>query len=205
MNTLFAICIILAIVFVALLSYIFLLRNLQWGATRDEMHKSMPGDELIAEPRSTITRAITIEASPAEVWPWLIQMGYGRAGWYNYDWINRLLGAADYVDGHHSATRIVPELQHLEVGDKVLVASGAELTVTDVEQNNLLSLFTEVNLFTTSWVYTLNESGNETSRLIVRHRGMYKGFLIHFIFTAGSLIQERKHLLGIKRRAEEKG
>ena len=67
----------------------------------------MPGDDLLAGAAST-TRAISVAAPPEQVWPWLVQLGYGRAGWYSYDWIDN--------DGHRSANRIIPELQELGSG-----------------------------------------------------------------------------------------
>jgi hypothetical protein len=66
------------------------------GATDQEVRRAMPGDQLIPDAAST-TRAITITAPPEQVWPWLVQLGYGRAGWYSYDWIDN--------DGHPSADR----------------------------------------------------------------------------------------------------
>ena len=71
----------------------------RWGATDDEGARWMPGDELLGEASST-TRGVTIAAAPIEVWPWLLQIGYGKAGWYSYDWIDN--------DGRPSADRIMP-------------------------------------------------------------------------------------------------
>jgi hypothetical protein len=87
-------------------------RTLNWGATGEEAARSLPGDELLAEADIVATRAITIGAPPFAVWPWLVQMGRGRAGAYTYDWIEKLFG----VD-MHSADRIHAEWQGLEVGD----------------------------------------------------------------------------------------
>jgi hypothetical protein len=81
---------------------------LRWGATDDEVAAALPGDELVPDPSFSATRAITIAAPPADVWPWIVQMGYGRAGFYAYDWLDNL--------GHgRSADEIVPDLQRLEV------------------------------------------------------------------------------------------
>ena len=67
----------------------------------------MPGDELLDQPSFQATRAISIRAPPEDVWPWLVQIGYGRAGFYAYDLLDNL--------GHgRSAERIRPELQHLD-------------------------------------------------------------------------------------------
>ena len=91
----------------------------RWGATEAEARMVLPGDQLESQPgrRAVSTRAITIDAPPEVVWPWLVQMGSGRAGFYTHEWVERLLFIT-YADGH-SATRIHPEWQDLHVGDKV--------------------------------------------------------------------------------------
>jgi hypothetical protein len=85
--------------------------HLRWGATDAEVAEAMPGDELVSEPSFNATRAITIGAPPEAVWPWLVQIGYGRAGWYSYDLFDN--GARP------SAERILPEYQEPNVGDWV--------------------------------------------------------------------------------------
>jgi hypothetical protein len=98
----------------------------RWGATDEEVRRPMPGDDLIPDADST-TRAITITAPPEQVWPWLVQLGYGRAGWYSYDWIDN--------DGQASADHIIPELQQLQVGDQILMLPGMGPRVREVEPN----------------------------------------------------------------------
>jgi hypothetical protein len=83
-----------------------------YGSTRAERRATLPGDSIIAEPDTVTDHAITIDAPPSAVWPWLVQMGWGRGGWYTARWVDRLLFPANGP----SADRIVPELQHLEVG-----------------------------------------------------------------------------------------
>jgi hypothetical protein len=82
-----------------------------WGASPDEISGAMPGDELIQAPPMNATRSITIAAPPTSVFPWLVQMGFGRAGWYSYDWIDNL--------GRTSAKAILPQYQLLRSGDPV--------------------------------------------------------------------------------------
>jgi hypothetical protein len=86
-----------------------------YGSTVEERVACLPGDELIADPEVQTDHAITIDAPPSAVWPWLVQMGWGRGGWYTARWVDRLLFPANGP----SADRIVPELQHLEVGSFV--------------------------------------------------------------------------------------
>jgi hypothetical protein len=94
-------------------------RITRWGATDGEVQRALPGDDLTSRYgyRPISTRAITIDAPPEDVWPWLVQMGSGRAGFYTHERVERLLFIT-YADGH-SATRIHPEWQELHVGDRV--------------------------------------------------------------------------------------
>jgi len=90
-------------------------RMLRWGATKQEAAEALPGDDRTPHPRVQSTRAITIDAPSEKVWPWIVQMGIERAGFYSHDWVERLLGRllsfdTRYVEGKHSATRIHPEL-----------------------------------------------------------------------------------------------
>ena len=82
-------------------SYLKVVRpwQLRWGATDEEVSRSMPGDDIMLHPNFNATRAITINARPEQIWPWIVQMGFGRAGWYSYDWLDNL--------GRPSAERIV--------------------------------------------------------------------------------------------------
>ena len=111
----------------------------KWGATEHEAHKPLPGDELIPNPRMEYTRAISIKAPPERVWPWLIQIGYGRAGWYSYDVLEDMVGAEAFVDGD-SAERVVPELQTLAPGDAVALHEDLAFRVHTIEPPRKLIL-----------------------------------------------------------------
>ena len=97
-------------------SYPVLLRHrcLTWGATPDEVARVLPGDELLGTADIVSTRAVTIDAPPDAVWPWLVQMGSGRGGAYTYDWIENLFGL-----GMHSANEVLPQFQDVNVGDEM--------------------------------------------------------------------------------------
>ena len=82
-----------------------------WGATQEEIETPVIGDDLCANATVIATRCITIAAPPAEVFPWIRQMGFGRAGWYSYDWLDNL--------GCKSATRVHEEWQNVNTGDAV--------------------------------------------------------------------------------------
>jgi hypothetical protein len=84
-----------------------------YGSTPEERAMRLPGDDIVPSPVVITNHAITIDAPPEDVWPWLVQMGWGRAGWYTARWVDRLLFPANGP----SADEIVPELQELHVGD----------------------------------------------------------------------------------------
>ena len=135
----------------------------RWGATDEEVAKDLPGDELPAPygDRRISTRAITIDAAPDEVWPWLVQMGSGRAGFYTHEWIERLLFIT-YADGH-SADRIHPEWQSLRVGDRVPYSRFNSCAVTLVDRPRVL--------VAGEWLVLEPLAGGTRTRLIARTRG----------------------------------
>ena len=116
-------------------------RLLTWGATPEEISRAYPGDELIPDADSSVwTMATTLPAPPEQVWPWLAQMGYGRAGWYSWDRLDN--------GGKPSADRIVPEWQGVQVGQRMIEAADGRswFTVELVEPNRTLVLRTTVEL-----------------------------------------------------------
>ena len=94
--------------------------HLRGGATDDELAMALPGDDMVQRPHFNFTRAITIQARPEEIWPWLVQIGYDRAGWYSYDLLDNL--------GRPSAEQILPELQRLQVGDWISMGGKSRPT-----------------------------------------------------------------------------
>jgi hypothetical protein len=195
----------------------------RWNAAPEEIELRMPGDNLVPIPMLTATRAITIRAPAVVIWPWLVQIGYKRAGWYSYDFLEAVMGAADFVDGH-SAYRIVPELQHLHPGDTILIHPRIPgFVVREAEAGKLLILHNAGDLETgkpfdlesqaprrfinDSWVFYLETLDEKTTRLIVRSRLAYNSSPSNFFFwriltDPISFVMERKLLLGIKWRAE---
>src|SRR3954466_10091437 len=108
---------------------------LQWlgrsyGATRAERRRPLPGDEVCAAPQIVTTHAVTIDAPPQRVWPWLVQMGWGRGQWYTARWVDRLL----FPGNGPSADTLVPEWQQLAVGDRILDGPPEARTAFVVEQ-----------------------------------------------------------------------
>lgn len=138
-------------------------RMLRWGATTAEVAEALAGDERTPHPRLQSTRAITIDAPPEQVWPWLMQMGIGRAGFYTHDWVERLMFHARYVEGKHSATRIHPELSPLKVGDTVPMGAGVEALVSEIDPCRYL---------VAQETFVLRPLEGGKTRLIMRYRGM---------------------------------
>ncbi len=171
--------------------------HLRWGATDEEVHRSMPGDDQVPHPMLKATRAITIKARATEIWPWLVQMGYKRAGWYSYDWIDNA--------GMH-VNRVVPELQHIKVGDIMPTGPGGGFLVAEVDPNQSLVLIIRNPAVQISSAVVLDQVGEQQTRLIARLRLAFKpslrSILYYLIFEPGDFVMMRKMLLGIKQRAE---
>lgn len=172
---------------------------LGWGATSGEQARAMPGDDLVPHADLVATRAITIAATPVQVWPWLVQVGIGRAGGYTYDWLERLAGL-DVT----SADRIIEELQHLVVGDVIPVDNdGTGLRVMLINPPHVLA--TRNDEGTWSWTWTLAPVLDQT-RLVSRTRMVFTSLAnrvsTQVLMVPASLVMERKMLLGLRERAE---
>jgi hypothetical protein len=170
---------------------------LTWGATAEEAASRLPGDELLEHADGVSTRAITIDAPAASVWPWLAQMGPSpRGGAYTYDWIENLLGL-----DMHSADRVLPEFQNPQVGDTIGLGSN-RMRLERVEPGHVLAWRSEDR----NWVWTfVLEEHNGTTRLISRNRFRLPTLAARIgmlPMEPGSLLMERKMLRGIKERAE---
>ena len=174
---------------------------LNWGATSEDVARTMPGDDILPDAAMQTTRCITIDATPDRIWPWLVQMGGGaRAGAYTYDWIERRLG----IDIKNS-DRILPEFQKLEVGEFLaLNDKGTGIEVREVVPNHHLVLQWAPTRST--WTFGLYPVSDGRTRLVSRNRLPRSGPLFWPMMLAfmepGSLVMERKMLLGIKERVE---
>lgn len=186
-------------------------RILFWGATRDEMTRELPGDAILPNALVEQTRAITIHAPAAEVWRWLVQIGYRRGGWYSYDRLEAAAGAGEFREGH-SATRIYPELQHLRVGDLIRMSPWTGMRVAAVTPNRLLVLHSlpgsAALLPKSTWTFLLDPLGADATRFIVRGRSNPNPRnpieqLMNHMIEMPHFLMERRMMLGIKARAEE--
>jgi hypothetical protein len=202
----------------ALVAYDILVRPwmLDWGSTQEERGQQLPGDDIVESVMSHHTRAVTINAPPEAVWPWLIQIGDHRAGFYSYDWIERFVfpGTVHYIERTHSATRIHPQLQHPQVGDRINTGSVGRFAIgqplTILEPNRALVIGT--------WAFILEPLPYNRTRLLVRERDSGWIRLLTprrsgLLRAAGSIIDyviaeplhfamTRKMMLGLKQRAE---
>jgi hypothetical protein len=176
-------------------------RCLNWGARADEVAAKLPGDELLADPGLVTTRAITVHAPAGAIWPWLAQMGSGRGGAYSYDWIENLFGL-----NMHSASEILPQYQDIKVGDELPLGGGGPVMRVEVaDPPRALAVRSADQNW--AWIFALIPEGDST-RLISRNRIAVQALspasrLFYPLFMEpGSLVMERKMLLGIKRRAE---
>jgi hypothetical protein len=172
--------------------------QLRWGATDEEVARAMPGDDVVKHATFNATRAVTIQARPEEIWPWVVQIGVNRAGWYSYDWIDNL--------GRPSAERIIPELQHVAVGDLIPISPVGTfgLRVKEFAPNRwMLWWDTKGN---TSWYWGLYPLDAHATRLITRMRLRYlwlsPAILYDVLADVGDIVMMRKCLLGIKQRSE---
>jgi hypothetical protein len=176
-------------------------RCVNWGAGRAEIEAAMPGDEAIPNPAYVSTHAVTIKAQREDVWPWLVQMGHQRGGLYTYDWIAQRLGV---LDGP-SAERIIPELQHLDIGAVIPIGHGRGWPVKALEPNRFLLVRVNAPRIEYTWSWVLNELDESHTRLILRTRSRWRSPLLVPLSPVASLcsfLMTRKHLLGIKQRAE---
>lgn len=172
-------------------------RILTWGATRAEAQSSLPGDELLSDADGISTRAISIHAPAAAVWPWIAQIGpYPRGGAYTYDWIENLLGL-----NMHSVDRILPEFQHPEPGTAIGFGSNQMLLERVEEPHNLAWRSRDGNWV---WSFVIEGRGGHT-RLISRNRFRLTTVAARIAMIPmepASLVMERKMLRGIRQRAE---
>src|SRR5208282_2451268 len=192
--------------------------------TADERRRALPGDGVVPNAAAEVMHAVTIRAPPECVWPWLAQMGAGRAGWYSYDSIDN--------DGHPSATKVIPELQHLAVGDVVPALPGARdsfiVAAVEPQRDLVLAVPEAGGGHLVSWEFFL-EPRADGVRMLVRGRvgakwpagvaraptgpprpiervysllGLMPRWIMAPIAKFGHGVMQRRQLSGIKRRAE---
>jgi hypothetical protein len=149
-------------------------------------------------PRFNATRAVTIEATPEQIWPWLVQMGYKQGGFYSWDRLDN--------DGCPSADSILPKYQDLQVGDRLPMSKSAYAQVLLLEPPNFMLVQFEhdngMDWGGATWVWGLYQTKTGHTRLVSRLRARMEHSLAKIMMDNFEIIMMRKHLLGIKRRAE---
>jgi len=190
----------------------------RWGATRAEVTQTLPGDELVPSPMLGYTRAITIQAPPGRVWPWLVQLGQGRAGLYSYDGLENLAGC-----DIHSVERILPELQDPQVGELIRLGPKGYpcFAMASIEPGRSMILISadpktgqpvgysnqrNKGYSIATWQFTLQPLEKDATRLLVRQRLAYSPELawVWRLTEPVGFVMERKMMLGIRERAERK-
>jgi hypothetical protein len=189
----------------------------RWGATPAESAATLPGDETVPNPKSAMTLAVTVQAPPEDVWPWFVQLGCQRAGWYSYDLLDN--------GGVPSAEQVLPEHQSLAIGDvvKAMPQGDFGFPVAAIEPEARLTLAGTLDTrsgepadpgepdleayFSGDQSFYLQNLGNGATRLIFRMRLdwnpsaantiAYRVFLEPISFRMA-----RKTMLNVKRRAE---
>jgi len=201
-------------------AYVFAFRpwHMRWGATNDEVRQPLPGDDLTINARTVITRGITVHAPPAAIWPWIVQIGQDRAGFYSYDFLENAMGL-----DIHSAEQIIPDLQVIEPGDRVYLAPEAvwlDVALVEPEVAFVLSGRFDAesgqpvppeapnssNYSAFSWCFYLESIDFGATRLVVRSRYYYPPGLMDvlsmFTIEPAHFIMEQKMMKGIRDRAE---
>ena len=201
---LIAALIIAAIYFIFVRSWI-----LRMGVTDEELKVSMPGDGLVNSSSMGYTQAITINAPKENVWAYLVQVGYKRGGWYNWDFINGTFIKDYFYENNKSADRVIPELQNLKQGDKIYLVPQLGLDVSELKQNeSMLLTGKEGEKYIVAWSYMLKEIDKDKTRLYVHWSSelsdspLMKLFNLVVIEPGGAGIQQSQMLRGIKQRAE---
>ncbi len=192
---------LLLLVIASLAVYLRFIRRwqLHWGAVDSEITRSMPGDEVVKSPTFNATRAVTIQAPPKDIFPWIVQMGVTRAGWYSYDLLDNL--------GKPSATTILTALQQPHPDDLIPMSPDGKhgIYVKDFVPDQ--SMLWWDKLGDTTWVWGLYPVDENSTRLITRVRTTYHWFSPSIIFALlvefTDIVMMRKSMLGIKRRAEQ--
>jgi hypothetical protein len=188
----------------------------KWGATEEEYKRPLPGDEYVLHPKSVLTLAITINTPASQIWPWYVQLGCQRGGWYSYDLLDN--------GGVPSADRIIQEYQHLQVGDTVKAVPNGSFgfPVAQIEPNQALVLAGTMNTktrtpadpndpnleayFSGDQTFYLDELDNNTTRLMFRMRTDWNPSWFNTLIYRGvvepiSFVMGMKMLLNIKKRS----
>lgn len=186
-------------------------KRLRWGTEGTEAGETLPGDELVADPKWSYTLAVGVDAPPAAVWPWIAQIGQGRGGFYTYQTLENLAGCKI-----KNATEILAEHQHPRIGGEIyLHPTAPPLRIEKVQPPHALVLFgspadvgSEESWGMSTWQFVVRPGPDGTSRFLTRGRNDYSpGWKARLTFgrfpiEAITFVMGRKMMLEIKRLAE---
>lgn len=195
---------VFALLVILITVYLFFIRpaQLRWGATQEELGRGMPGDDLVPNPTFVATRGITIRGRPEDIWPWIAQMGFDRAGYYGYDLIENL----GSTSGIHSAESILPELQHPKTGDMLPISSVAHLTFGTIQPNEYLIWQSEAVPHDGAFTWALYPVDKSHTRLVSRIRLRYhwasRGLALDLFTEFADHVAVPKILEGVSDRVE---
>jgi hypothetical protein len=184
-------------------AYLLFIRpwQLRWGATDEELERPMPGDEIVTRPTFNATRAVTIEARPEEIWPWIVQIGVNRAGWYSYDLLDNF--------GRPSARRILSQFQNPKIGDVIPISPDEKHGpyVKDFEREHWMLWWDSKGGMSWAWgLYLVDETHTRLiTRVKMRYKWLSPELLFDMLVEFTDVIMMRKSMLGIKERAEGTG
>jgi hypothetical protein len=187
-----------------------------WGSTAKERARSLPGDDLVPNARLVTNHATTIGAPASDIWPWLLQMGWHRGGWYTYRWVDRLLFPANGA----SADSILPKWQGLKVGDHVPDGgpeTGCFFSVEVLQPNRALVLRSRTHLparmrrnpryrLDWTWAFYLHPIDETQTRLLFRTRAdlspLWLQYVYRLVLVPADFVMGRSMCLGVRHRAE---
>jgi hypothetical protein len=186
-----------------------------YGSTRAERRRPLPGDDLVPVPDVVTDHATTIDGPPEEVWPWLVQMGWGRAQWYTARWVDELL----FPHNGPSANVIVPELQNLKLGDRILDGPpelNCSFIVEGLEPNRHLVLHSKEHLppgwvergagIDFTWAFVIEDLGAGRTRLQFRCRARLWPRWVRASYALAMVpadfVMARQMMRGLKSRVE---
>lgn len=187
-------------------------RRLRWGTVGTEPTDSLPGDELVPEPKWSYTLGVAVDAPPEDVWPWIAQIGQGRGGFYTYQTLENMVGCKIT-----NTTEILSDHQHPAVGEDIhLHPTAPPMRIEIVDPPNALVLFgspadvgAEESWGVSTWQFVVNPGDDGGSRFLTRgrsdHTADWKSRLAFGRFPVGAItfVMSRKMMLEIKRLAEQ--
>lgn len=184
-----------------IVTYLLIIRpwHLHWGATKEEVMLSLPGDSIVQKPDFNATRGISIDSTPERIWRWIIQIGSKRAGWYSIDWMDNA--------GIKSSEIILSEFQKIEVGQFIPFTPDQKngMWVKEFKENEYILWVDKEGKAT--WLWYLYPLDKTRSRLVTRLRTKYnwKGIWIiyYILYDIGDIIMMSKCMKGIKKRVEK--